>query len=129
MMHVALADKRIAVPMLLKIKLEVVSRPGVCFSDCNATRLDARISKHLTKKSHFDVIKELQRFYQAEVLIPSPIPPHLIKFPSKPVKLPVKKKALSLKIGFYAESRDWNIENNKESRTSWRTFQDAWSHG
>jgi hypothetical protein len=72
MMHVALAEGRISVPMLLKIKLEVVSRPGVRFSDCNATRLDARQSTNpsivrfdvVKKRSHFDVAPTLQRFYQ-----------------------------------------------------------------
>jgi hypothetical protein len=38
-------------------------------------------------KKQGDVKKALQRFYQAEVLVPSPIPPHLIVFPSKPVAL------------------------------------------
>ena len=106
MMHVALAEGRISVPMLLKIKLEVVSRPGVCFADCNATRLDARKSTNpsivhfdvVKKKSRFDVAPSLQRFYQAEVLIPSPLPPHLIDFPSKPIKLPVKKKVTAHKV-------------------------------
>ena len=106
MMHVALVERRISVPILLKIKLEVVSRPGVCFADCNATRLDARKSTNpsivhfdvVKKKSQFDVAPSLQRFYQAEVLIPSPIPPHLIDFPSKSIKLPVKKKVTAHKV-------------------------------
>ena len=85
MMYVALAAGRIAQPMLLKIKLEVVSRPGVCFFDCNATRQDARQSKNpnivrfdvVKAKSDYAGVKPLQRFYQAEVLVLSPIPPHL----------------------------------------------------
>ena len=36
-------------------------------------------------KRQGDVEKDLQRFYQAEVLVPSPILPHLIVFPKKPV--------------------------------------------
>ena len=56
-MHVALAEKRISVPMLLKIKLEVVSRPGVRFSDCNATRVDARHSKN-PSIVRFDVVNK-----------------------------------------------------------------------
>ena len=36
-------------------------------------------------KKQSDVEKALQRFYQPEVLVPSPIPPHLIVFPKKPV--------------------------------------------
>jgi len=41
-------------------------------------------------KSHFDVPEELRRFYQAEVLVPSPVPPHLI-VAAKSVKLSWKK--------------------------------------
>ncbi len=63
------------------------------FFDCNATRGDARQSSN-PSIVHFDVVrakkqedveKGLQKFYQAEVLVPSPIPPHLIDFPKKPV--------------------------------------------
>ena len=42
-------------------------------------------------KSQGDVEKSLQRFYQAEVLVPSPIPPHLIVFPKKSLKLTRKR--------------------------------------
>ena len=89
-MHIALAEGRISVPMLLKIKLEVVTRPGVRFSDCNATRLDARVVRFdvVKKKNQFEGASTLQKFYQAEVLVPSPMPPHLIDFPSKPISLP-----------------------------------------
>ena len=74
---------------LLQIKLQVVSRPGVLFFDCNATRHDAVQSTSPTVV-HFDVVKaenqfavapEQMHFYQAEVLVPSPLPPHLIVFP------------------------------------------------
>ena len=34
----------------------------------------------------------MQRFYQAEVLVPSPIPPHLIVFPKKSLKLTRKRE-------------------------------------
>ncbi len=94
MMYVALNEGRISQPMMLEIKLEVVSRPGVRFSDCNATRGDARQSTNpsivrfdvVKSKKQADVCKDLQKFYQAEVLVPSPIPPHLI-IQSKPVKV------------------------------------------
>jgi hypothetical protein len=33
------------------------------------------------QKDQFAVAPELKKFYQAEVLVPSPIPPHLITFP------------------------------------------------
>ena len=36
-------------------------------------------------KKQGDVEKDLQRFYQAGVLVPSPILPHLIMFPKKTV--------------------------------------------
>ena len=83
MMHQAVAEKRISRPVMLEIKLEVVSRKGVRFFDCNATRADARHSNNpsivrfdvVRAKRQGDVEKDLQRFYQAEVLIPSPIPP------------------------------------------------------
>src|SRR6185312_6974656 len=90
MMHVAKQKGRISHPVLLKIKLEVVSRPGVLFSDCNALRKGAVISnrpEHINfdivkMKNMFDVPTDLRHFYQAEVLIPSPLPPHLIIFPN-----------------------------------------------
>ena len=46
MMFVAKKEGRISNPVVLRIKLEVVSRPGVKFSNCNATRHDATISDH-----------------------------------------------------------------------------------
>ena len=61
------------------------------FSDCNATRHDAVISERLDA-IRFDVVKAkhcfavpelLRHHYQAEVLVPSPLPPHLIVFPSQ----------------------------------------------
>ena len=45
MMHVAQKESRIHDPVVLRIKLEAFSRPGVLFSDCNATRHDAKISE------------------------------------------------------------------------------------
>jgi len=35
------------------------------------------------QKDQFAVAPELKKFYQAEVLVPSPIPPHLIEFPKQ----------------------------------------------
>ncbi len=72
--------------MVLEINLEVVSRPNVCCDDCNATRRDAQRSPdpHIVRfdvvksRSQFDVTDSLRHFYQAEVLVSSPIPPHLI---------------------------------------------------
>jgi len=98
MMFVALAEKRIINPVMLEIKLEVVSRPNVIFYDSNATRSGAKRSTNpeiirfdvVKAKSHFDVPEELRKFFQAEVLVPSPVPPHLI-IAAKPVKLNRKK--------------------------------------
>ena len=59
------------------------------FSDCNATRNDA-VFKTNPSEVHFDVVKArnqydvkplLRKYFQAEVLVPSPVPPHLIIFP------------------------------------------------
>jgi hypothetical protein len=99
MMHRAVAEKGISQPAVLQIKLDVVSRPGVRFFDCNAMRADARQSINssivrfdvVRAKNQEDVEPSLQRFYQAEVLVPSPIPPDLIVFPKKPVAQFVKK--------------------------------------
>ena len=101
MMYVAYHDGRISQPVRLEIKLEAVSRPGVQFTDCNATRVEARHSTNpsivrfdvVRAKTVFDVAPDLRRFYQAEVLVPSPLPRHLIIIPSKPVKMPKKKLA------------------------------------
>ena len=83
---------------MLEIKLEVVSRPNVIFYDSNATRSGAKQSTNpelirfdvVKAKSHFDVPAHLRHFYQAEVLVPSPVPPHLI-VAAKSVKLSWKK--------------------------------------
>jgi hypothetical protein len=89
MKYVAQNEKRISRAVMLQIKLEVVSRPGVLFFDCNATRHDA-VQSSSPSVVHFDVVKadnqfavapEKKHFYQAEVLVPSPLPPHLIIFP------------------------------------------------
>ena len=74
MMYVAYKEGRISEPTLLEIKLEVVSRPGVQFTDSNATprhstnpnivRFDVVKAKTL-----YDVAPELRRFYQAEILV------------------------------------------------------------
>ena len=44
MRFVAVKEKRFTKPVIVVIKLEVVSRSGVLFSDCNATRKEAVIS-------------------------------------------------------------------------------------
>ena len=59
MQHVA-AAKRIKNPVMLEIKLSVVSRPGVMFSDCNATRTDAVCSNN-PGIVHFDVVRAVSQ--------------------------------------------------------------------
>jgi len=89
MMYTCTNQARISQPVMLRIKLEVVSRPGVLFSDCNATRQDAIISgfpdvvryEVVPAKNMFAVPELLRKYYQAEVLVPSPVPPHLLSFP------------------------------------------------
>ena len=88
MMFVALKQERVSDLVVLQIKLEVVSRPNVLFTDCNATRRGAKKSSSpevvrfdvVKAKDQFAVPTELKHFYQAEVLVPSPIPPNLILF-------------------------------------------------
>ena len=93
MMYVAKKEGRISNPVVLRIKLEVVSRPGVMFSNCNATRHDALLSNRpdgirfdlVKAKNCFEVPQLLRHYYQAEILVPSPLPPHLISFPTQKV--------------------------------------------
>jgi hypothetical protein len=66
------------------------------FSDRNATRHDVSISTNpdivrfdvVRAENAFKVPDLLRPFYQAEVLVPSPIPQHLVMFPreKKPKK-------------------------------------------
>jgi hypothetical protein len=89
MQYVVVKEKRVQNLVMLRINLQVVSRPGVLFSDCNATRTDSIRSSSpkivrfdvIQKQDQFEVAPELKKFFQAEVLVPSPIPPHLIAFP------------------------------------------------
>ena len=90
MMYIALKEERISVPVVLEIKLEVVSRPGVLFCEINAAAKTAKASES-PNVIRFDVVKaasmqsvvdaSLRPFYQGEVLVPDWIPPHLIKIP------------------------------------------------
>ena len=82
MKHISKNEGRISRPVVLQIKLEAVLKPGVLFFDCNATRRDA-VQSSSPNVVRFDVVKavnqfritaELRRFYQAEVLVPSPVP-------------------------------------------------------
>jgi hypothetical protein len=91
MMHVAKKEGRITEPVILKIDLDALLRPGVLFSDVNATKRGASLADR-PNHIHFDVVRAqsvfalptaVREFYQAEVLIPSPLPPELITFPKK----------------------------------------------
>ena len=78
-MYLALKKKRILEAVVLEINIEVVSRPNVCFSDCNASRHDAQQSPDprivrfdvVKSRSQFDVADPLRHFYQAKF---SPVP-------------------------------------------------------
>ena len=90
MKYVAKTQKRVSKPVMLQIMLEVVTKPGVLFSDCNATRKDAVTSPNpdvvrldiVKARNQFAVAVKERHFYQAEVLVPSPVPPELIIFPT-----------------------------------------------
>jgi hypothetical protein len=101
MMFVSKKEGRINQPVVLRIKLEAVSRPGVLFSDSNATRSNAVISdnpdivrfENAKAESMFSVPELVRPYYQAEVLVPSPLPPHLIVFPRQPKSKLRKEKS------------------------------------
>ena len=60
MMYIALKEKRISVPVVLEIKLEVVSRPGVLFCGVNAAAKAAKASE-LPRVVGFDVVRATHR--------------------------------------------------------------------
>ena len=88
MMFKALKEARISRPVILEMKLEIVSRPGVLFCERNAAATGVQTSAN-PKVIHFEVVKkdykfvssEQKMFYQGEVLVPDYVPPHLIRFP------------------------------------------------
>ena len=61
MKYVAKNQRCISRVVMLQVKLEVVSRPGVLFSDCNATRREAIISPS-PSAVRFDVVKAVNQF-------------------------------------------------------------------
>ena len=73
MKYIAKNQRRISRPVVLQIKLEVVSREGVLFYDCNVTRRDA-IQSCSPNVVRFDIVSApnqfgvdaVRRFYQAE---------------------------------------------------------------
>jgi hypothetical protein len=91
MMYIALKEKRISTAVVLEIKLETVSRPGVLFCAINAAAKAAKASAN-PRVVRFEVVKARSQqhvvdlkdrpFYQGEVLVPEWIPPHLIKIPN-----------------------------------------------
>ena len=89
MMYQALKDGRISRPVVLEIKLEVVSRPGVLFCAINAASSAAKASED-PSVIHFETVRANSQhsvaaservFFQGEVLVPDCIPAHLIKIP------------------------------------------------
>jgi hypothetical protein len=77
MMHVA-NEKRISTAVVLEIKLETVSRPGVLLCALNAAAKAAKASTNplvvrfdvVKARSQRDVTESERRFYQGEVLVP-----------------------------------------------------------
>jgi hypothetical protein len=77
MMFVALKEGRISRAVLLKIKLEVVSRPEVLFCSQNAATTagisspDPRVVRFdvVRAKDQFAVSRDDLKFYQGEVLV------------------------------------------------------------
>ena len=79
MMYMALKEKRISTPVVLEIKLEVVSRPNVLFCESNAAAKAAKASES-PRVVCFEVVQAPSQqhvhvsqrpFYQAEVQIAS----------------------------------------------------------
>ena len=71
--------------VMLKVNLQVVSRPGVLFSDCNATRTDAVRSSN-PKVIRYDIVQQKDQFAVALELTKSSCPHpfrHLIVFPQE----------------------------------------------
>ena len=118
MRHVALKNKRISRAVMLQIKLEVVSRPGVLFSNCNAARHDAVLSASpsivdfaaVKAKNQFAIADEKRHLYQAEVLVPSPLPADLIVFPEEQKEKPSIKARKRTTKPLAAPSAEVNIE-------------------
>lgn len=86
MMFVCAKDGRVPDPVILEISLNVVSRPGTLFSNMNANASNSKVSRSpnfvhfgtVLKHSQFHVSEGEKPFFQAEVLIKSRVPPHLI---------------------------------------------------
>ena len=73
------------------------------FSDCNANKGEALVAKTpdvvrfdvVKTGSYFAVPELLRKHFLAEVLVPSPIPPHLIIFPKHKNEPPPKPTQLT----------------------------------
>lgn len=90
MMYVAQKQGRINNPVILEIDPEVIYWKDTLFSDMNATKTGytkgdtltdfQRIKFDLVKqRNHFDIADELQKYYQAEVMVKKHIPLAFIK--------------------------------------------------
>ena len=96
MMYVAKNEGRISQPVVLRVKLEAVSRPGVLFSDCNATRSDAKVSDD-PDIVRFEITKAEKVFSVPELLRQSARP---LSFASTPHNLSSKTEITAEKERF-----------------------------
>ena len=89
MQHVCLRENRIKKVAILEIDIQVCTKEGTLFSDCNTTRKKAIISDSI-ENVHFDIVKKADQFsvkendrhfFQAEVLVKNHIPAVFISFP------------------------------------------------
>jgi len=90
MMYTATKDGRLAEAVVLEVDLDVVSGPGVLFSDRNAASSDAIVSPSASvvhwdivlRRDQFAVSRTDRRFFQAEVLVPSAVSRVLVHCPA-----------------------------------------------
>ena len=88
MMFVALKEGRLVDPVVLEVNLGIVLTSGTLFSDRNAAASTALVTDNPSHirfdvalcSNHFSVSRANRHFFQAEVLIPSKIPPCFIMF-------------------------------------------------
>jgi hypothetical protein len=85
MMFFAQKKGRIKNPVILEISLDVIYWDDTLFSDMNATRAEHQKGGTLadfkkikfelfSQRNHFDIAEDLQKYYQAEVMVKEHVP-------------------------------------------------------